>query len=188
MKIIPSKLNGVIVIEPRVFKDDRGFFFESYQQTKYQELGVEAPFVQDNHSRSSKGVLRGLHLQLNHTQGKLIRVLQGEIYDVVVDLRPGSPTFLQWDWYELSAENFRQVYVPLGFAHGFYSMSDVVEIEYKCTDYYDPKSEVSLLWNDPKLAIRWPNGNPILSSKDVGGFSLDEIISKTKHFSQYFKK
>lgn len=167
MNFIKSRLSGVVLIEPDVFRDARGFFLETYHQKKYAAGGIPDAFVQDNHSRSVKGTLRGLHLQTRKPQGKLIRVLQGEIYDVAVDLRRGSPTFKTWDAFTLSADNFRQLYVPPGFAHGFAVLSDIAEVEYKCTDFYDPGGELGVRWNDSELAIPWPLEKPVLSAKDA---------------------
>jgi dTDP-4-dehydrorhamnose 3,5-epimerase len=167
MKFTKSKLPGVILIELDVFRDTRGFFLETYHRQKYAAGGVPDAFVQDNHSRSVKGIIRGLHLQTRRPQGKLIRVLQGEIYDVAVDLRRGSPTFKVWEAFDLSAENFRQLYVPPGYAHGFAVLSEIADVEYKCTDFYDPGGEGGVRWNDSELAIPWPVKNPVLSAKDA---------------------
>ena len=166
MKIIETALPGVLIIEPKVFGDDRGFFVETYSETRYKTSGIPSTFVQDNHSRSSKGVLRGLHFQLNHPQGKLVRVVRGSVFDVALDIRVGSPTFGQSAWVELSEGNKRQFWVPPGFAHGFVVTSDTADFEYKCTDYYHPEDEGSVLWDDPDLNIPWPAGAPILSEKD----------------------
>lgn len=166
MKLIPTSLPGVIIIEPRVFRDERGFFLETYHAQRYREAGLDAVFVQDNHSRSTRGTLRGLHWQEERPQGKLVRVLVGEIYDVAVDVRPESPTFGQWVGFTLSADNFRQAWIPPGFAHGFCVTSEVAEVEYKCTDFYDPPSERGLIWNDPDVGIDWPITDPILSPRD----------------------
>jgi dTDP-4-dehydrorhamnose 3,5-epimerase len=167
MKFVKGKLPGVVLIEPDVFRDARGFFLEAYHREKYEAGGVPGNFVQDNHSRSLKGTLRGLHLQTRRPQGKLIRVLQGEIYDVAVDIRRGSPTFKVWESFNLSAENFRQLYVPPGYAHGFVVLSEMAEVEYKCTDFYDPGGELGIRWNDAELAIPWPVEKPLLSPKDA---------------------
>jgi dTDP-4-dehydrorhamnose 3,5-epimerase len=175
MKIISTTLPGVMLIEPDVYRDERGFFLESYRLDKYQSNGIRETFVQDNHSRSVKGVLRGLHAQLGRPQGKLIRALAGEIFDVVVDVRRGSPTYKRWFSTVLSATNFRQCYVPPGFAHGFCVVSDFAEVEYKVTAFYDPSDELHLLWNDPDLKIDWPIANPQLSAKDLAGVRLNEI-------------
>jgi dTDP-4-dehydrorhamnose 3,5-epimerase len=182
MRFIKTSLQGVLVIEPDVYRDERGFFFESYHLKKYQAGGILPPFVQDNHSRSSRGVLRGLHAQLSHPQGKLVRVLLGEIFDVVVDIQRGSPTYKKWFALNLSAENCKQCYVPPGYAHGFYTLSEVAEMEYKCTDFYDPADELHLLWNDPDLAIEWPVKNPILSAKDRAALRLSQIEAQLPVF------
>ncbi len=176
MRFVQTELPGVVVIEPDVYRDDRGFFLETYHQQKYAAAGIAATFVQDNHSRSLGGTLRGLHAQRRHPQGKLVRVLQGEIFDVIVDIRRGSPTFSRWIGIELSAENFRQCYIPPGFAHGFCVLSDWAEFEYKCTDWYDPTDEIRLLWNDPDIGITWPVRDPLLSDKDRAGQPLREIM------------
>ncbi|MBN3852549.1 dTDP-4-dehydrorhamnose 3,5-epimerase [Paraburkholderia sp. Ac-20340] len=172
--VIPTALSEVKIIEPRVFGDARGFFFESFNGRAFAEqvqAGVE--FVQDNHSRSSKGVLRGLHYQIEHAQGKLVRVIAGEVFDVAVDVRRSSPTFGQWVGVTLSAENRRQLWVPPGFAHGFVAMSDVAEMLYKTTDYWYPEHERSLLWSDPAIGIEWPlDGAPTLAAKDAQGLPL----------------
>jgi dTDP-4-dehydrorhamnose 3,5-epimerase len=174
MKISPSTLPGVLVIEPQVFLDERGFFFESFNERRFAELtGLHPQFVQDNHSKSLRNVVRGLHYQVGSKQGKLVRVVAGAIFDVVVDLRRSSPTFGQWHGIELSAENRRQLWIPPGFAHGFLATSDSAECVYKTTDYWSPANERTLLWNDPALAIRWPLENaPILSGKDQAGVPL----------------
>lgn len=167
-----------MVIEPDVFSDQRGFFFESYNEAKYVKASVGKPFVQDNYSRSMKNVLRGLHLQRNYPQGKLIRVASGCIFDVAVDINPQSPTFRQWYATELSEDNFRQIYVAPGYAHGFMVLSDVADVEYKCTDYYNPADEIGIIWNDPDLSIKWPLvGDPVLSTKDAAHPSLSEYLS-----------
>jgi dTDP-4-dehydrorhamnose 3,5-epimerase len=176
MKFTCTELNGVMIIEPDVFKDPRGFFLETYQQRKYRDGGIAQPFVQDNHSRSTRGTIRGLHAQRRHPQGKLIRVLQGEICDVIVDIRIGSPTFRRWIKAELTAANFLQCYVPPGFAHGFCVRSAVAEVEYKCTDYYDPADELHIIWNDPGIGVQWPAAAPLLSDKDRSGQTLDELM------------
>lgn len=175
MNIIPTSIPDVLIIEPKVFGDERGFFFESFNHKVFVEkTGVTSEFVQDNHSRSVKGVLRGLHYQIQQTQGKLLRVVAGEIFDVAVDMRKSSPTFGQWVGCILNTENKRQFWVPPGFAHGFLVISDIAEVLYKTTDYYAPKYERSLLWNDPEVGIDWPlNGiTPILSAKDQEGQPL----------------
>jgi dTDP-4-dehydrorhamnose 3,5-epimerase len=166
MNVITTTLPGVLIIEPAVHRDERGFFLETYHAQRYRDAGLDAAFVQDNHSRSLRGTLRGLHWQIEHPQGKLVRVLLGEIFDVVVDIQPESPTFGQWVGASLSSDNFRQIYAPPGFAHGFCVTSDVAEVEYKCTDFYDPKAERGLIWNDPEVGVAWPVTDPILSPRD----------------------
>ena len=176
MKINYSKLKGCLIIEPRVFGDERGFFLETFQAVRYeQEAGIDLPFVQDNHSRSSRGVLRGLHFQKTKPQGKLVRVVRGEVYDVTVDIRKGSATFGEWEGVILSEDNKKQFWVPPGFAHGFVVLSDTADFEYKCTDYYDPSDEGSILWSDPDLNIPWPIANPVLSTKDEGAKRLVDL-------------
>ena len=178
MKITPTAIPEVLLIEPRVFGDARGFFFESFNQKSFAEAtGVNLPFVQDNHSKSVKGVLRGLHYQLEpHAQGKLVRVTQGEVFDVAVDLRKDAKTFGQWVGVTLSAENKQQLWIPPGFAHGFLVLSDTAEFLYKTTDYYTPQAERSLRWDDPTLAIAWPlEGEPILADKDRQGHMFSEL-------------
>lgn len=179
MKVTPTVIPEVLILEPQVFGDDRGFFFESFNARKFEQLtGVPANFVQDNHSRSARGVLRGLHYQIRQPQGKLVRVVAGAIYDVVVDMRKSSPIFGRWVGVELSAENRRQLWVPPGFAHGFVVTSDSAECLYKTTDYWAPEYERSLLWNDPALAIDWPlTGEPTLSGKDSQGLPLADAES-----------
>ncbi len=168
MNVIKTKLKDCVIIEPKVFGDDRGFFLETFQSDRYADLvGINLPFVQDNHSRSSRGVLRGLHFQKNKPQGKLVRVVRGEVYDVAVDIRSGSATYGQWAGVILSEENKTQFWVPPGFAHGFVVLSETADFEYKCTNYYDPSDEGSLLWNDPDLGIPWPINDPKLSEKDA---------------------
>jgi dTDP-4-dehydrorhamnose 3,5-epimerase len=175
MNVIPTKLPDVLMLEPKVFGDERGFFMESYNRRTFSELGINAEFVQDNHSRSGKGVLRGLHYQTRQPQGKLVRVVVGEVFDVAVDLRRRSPTFGHWTGMSLSADNKRLAWIPPGFAHGFYVLSDAAEFLYKTTDYYAPEFERSLLWNDPAMNIAWPlAGEPILSEKDRRGMPLNQ--------------
>ena len=176
MKISHSKLKGCVIIEPRVFGDDRGFFLETFQAVRYkQEAAIDLPFVQDNYSRSARGVLRGLHFQKTKPQGKLVRVVRGEVYDVAVDIRKGSATFGEWEGVILSEENKKQFWVPPGFAHGFVVLSDTADFEYKCTDYYDPSDEGSILWSDPDLDIPWPIANPVLSTKDESAKRLIDL-------------
>jgi dTDP-4-dehydrorhamnose 3,5-epimerase len=176
MKIIPTKIPDVFILEPTVFGDQRGFFLESYNQQTFQDAtGIKATFVQDNHSRSGKNVLRGLHYQLKHPQGKLVRVVRGRVFDVAVDLRKSSSTFGQWVGVELSEENHRQFWVPAGFAHGFLVLSEQADFLYKTTDYYAPEYECCIRWNDPDIGIVWPeNCTPCLSAKDQQGVSLRE--------------
>jgi dTDP-4-dehydrorhamnose 3,5-epimerase len=171
LKVIPTAIPDVLIIEPKVFGDERGFFFESFNRRRFTELtGRDVDFVQDNHSRSAKNVLRGLHYQIQQPQGKLVRVVQGEVFDVAVDLRKSSKTFGQWVGEILSAENKRQLWIPEGFAHGFVVLSDTAEFLYKTTDYYAPAHERCILWNDATLNIRWPEGiEPSLSAKDAQG-------------------
>lgn len=176
MNVIPTAIPEVLIIEPKVFGDDRGFFYESFNALAFaQQTGIQTQFVQDNHSRSAQNVLRGLHYQIQQPQGKLVRVVVGEVFDVAVDLRKTSPSFGQWVGCLLSAENKRQFWVPEGFAHGFLVLSDFADFLYKTTNYYAPDHERSLLWNDPEIGIDWPLiGQPILSGKDQAGKSLGE--------------
>ncbi|PIR21592.1 MAG: dTDP-4-dehydrorhamnose 3,5-epimerase [Deltaproteobacteria bacterium CG11_big_fil_rev_8_21_14_0_20_47_16] len=171
MQRLKTKIQDIILLEPRVFGDARGYFFETWRQNSYKELGIP-DFVQDNLSRSTYGVLRGLHIQEPHSQGKLVTVLWGEVYDVAVDLRRDSPTFGNWEAVLLSSDNHRQLYVPPGFGHGFCVTSQDAVFAYKCTDYYHPEFEKTVQWNDPDLAIPWPVSNPVISAKDVKGISL----------------
>jgi dTDP-4-dehydrorhamnose 3,5-epimerase len=166
MKVIETDLPGVLIIEPRVFGDDRGYFFESYQSERYATAGLPARFVQDNHSHSKPGTVRGLHYQLRHPQAKLIRVIRGSIYDVAIDIRRGSPTFGKWVAAELSEQNRRQLFIPAGFAHGFCVPTEKTDVEYKCTDYYAADDQCGIIWNDPALAIPWPVAHALLSEKD----------------------
>lgn len=176
MKVIKTKLEGCVIIEPKVFHDDRGFFLETFQAERYAEqAGISTPFVQDNYSSSSKGVLRGLHFQAANPQGKLVRVVRGAVYDVAVDIRMGSPTFGEWEAVILSEHNKTQFWVPPGFAHGFLVLSEIADFEYKCTEYYDSASEVSLQWNDPSLNISWPASSPKLSEKDANALLLADL-------------
>ena len=176
MNVIKTKLDDCVIIEPKVFGDERRFFLESFQAERYtSEAGITLPFVQDNHSRSSKSVLRGLHFQKTKPQGKLVRVVRGQVYDVAVDIRMGSPSYGQWEGLILSEENKTQLWVPPGFAHGFVVLSDTADFEYKCTDFYDPSDEGSILWNDSDLDISWPLDNPILSNKDASADRLADL-------------
>lgn len=181
MKVIETGLADCVVIEPKVFGDERGFFLESFSVERYAKLAnIDLPFVQDNHSRSSKGVLRGLHFQKKRPQGKLVRVVRGEVFDVAVDIRPNSETFGKWFGLILSEENKRQFWVPPGFAHGFVVLSDTADFEYKCTDYYDPNDEGALCWDDPDLAIEWPKLEFAfkLSAKDVAAGSFKALCQE----------
>lgn len=176
MKATPTRIPDVLVIEPKVFGDDRGFFFESFNRRAFHEAtGLDVDFVQDNHSKSARNVLRGLHYQLAQPQGKLVRVTQGEVFDVAVDIRHGSPTYGQWAGEILSAENKKQLWIPAGLAHGFVVLSETAEFLYKTTDYYAPQHERCIAWNDPDLAIAWPiEGQPLLSAKDATGAAFRE--------------
>ncbi|VEB26986.1 dTDP-4-dehydrorhamnose 3,5-epimerase [Actinobacillus lignieresii] len=177
MKIIETNIPDVKLLEPQVFGDERGFFMETFRDEWFKQNVADRTFVQENHSKSIKGVLRGLHYQTENTQGKLVRVVQGAVFDVAVDLRKSSPTFGQWVGEVLSAENKRQLWVPEGFAHGFYVLTETAEFTYKCTDYYNPKAEHSLIWNDPTVAINWNlDGAPSLSAKDLAGKVLNEAV------------
>ncbi len=168
MEIRKTPLEGVLVVEPDVFRDRRGFFLETWHARRYAEGGIPAQFVQDNHSKSRRGTLRGFHAQLRHPQGKLVRAIEGEIFDVAVDIRRGSPTFRRWFGETLSGENFLQLYVPPGFLHGFYVLSESVHVEYKCTGFYDRASDFGVRWNDPDIGIEWPlEEEPLLSEKDA---------------------
>lgn len=175
MKVIETELPGVLVIEPKVFGDSRGFFMEHFNDRKYTEFGIPERFVQDNLSYSARGVLRGLHFQNPKAQGKLVSVLEGEVFDVAVDIRVGSPNFGEWTGVTLSAENKRQFYVPSGFAHGFVVTSEAALFFYKCTDYYAPECEGAVLWNDPEVGIEWPVKDPALSEKDRSAVPLGEM-------------
>jgi len=175
MKATQTRLPEVLLLEPRVFGDSRGFFFESWNEREFERAGIHARFVQDNHSRSGRGVLRGLHYQIRQPQGKLIRVVAGEIFDVAVDIRRSSPNFGRWDGIRLSAESHNMLWVPVGFAHGFCVLSEFAEVLYKTTDFYAPEHERCIIWNDPELGIDWPlQGVPALSAKDAAGARLRE--------------
>jgi dTDP-4-dehydrorhamnose 3,5-epimerase len=176
MKFTATQLEGVLVIEPDVFRDERGFFLESYQRRKYLDAGVRENFVQDNHSLSRRGTIRGLHTQRTRPQAKLIRVLRGAIFDVVADIRRGSPTFCRWIGIELSSDNFLQCYLPAGYAHGFCVLSEVAEVEYKCSEFYDPADELAICWDDPAIGVKWPAIEPILSPKDRQARPLADSI------------
>ena len=175
MTVIPTPLAGLLLIEPKIFGDSRGFFFETWHRQRYRDLGIDADFVQDNLSFSRRGILRGLHYQKPASQGKLVMVLQGEVFDVAVDLRRSSHTFGQWHGVKLSAENKHQFYVPPGFAHGFGVVSETALFHYKCTEFYSPKDEQAIRWNDPDLKIPWPIADPILSAKDAQAPFLKDV-------------
>ncbi len=175
MKFRPTEIPDVVVVEPDVYRDARGFFLETWHAVKYAEAGIPARFVQDNFSRSVGDTVRGLHAQRHRPQGKLMRVVTGEVYDVAVDLRRGSPSFARFVAVRLSGENFRQLWVPPGFAHGFAVLSEVAEVEYKCTELYDAADEFAVAWNDPRIGIPWPVREPLLSEKDRGAPRLDEV-------------
>lgn len=177
MKVLETALPGVLIIEPRVFGDARGFFLESYQAERYRSIGIDLRFVQDNHSRSAHGVLRGLHFQRSRPQGKLVSVSRGAVYDVAVDINPASPTCGQFVAVELSDENHRQLWIPPGYAHGFCVLSEIADFQYKCTDYYAPEDEGGLLWNDPQVNIPWPLEQPLLSTKDRLNPTLAQLLS-----------
>lgn len=176
MYVQETELPGVLIVEPRVFSDSRGFFKETYEKRRYRDAGIPSEFVQDNLSRSCRGTLRGLHFQVLHPQGKLVQVLQGEIFDVAVDVRRHSPNFGRWAGVKLSETNHRQLYVPPGFAHGFCVLSESADLFYKCTDFYYPEHERTLLWNDPEIGIQWPlAGEPVLSAKDQQGTPFRDL-------------
>lgn len=179
MKLRSTAIDGVFVIEPQVFEDSRGFFLETYHQERYAEAGIPDIFVQDNHSRSTAGTLRGLHAQLRKPQGKLVRAVEGEIFDVAVDIRPHSATFGQWVGERLAADDFRQLWIPAGFAHGFCVLTELAQVEYKCTDLYDAEDEIAIAWDDPEIGIVWPIEDPILSDKDKRAPSLRGAIGAT---------
>jgi dTDP-4-dehydrorhamnose 3,5-epimerase len=183
MKVQPTQIAGVLIVEPDVFGDDRGFFMESYNEREMRKIGIDAHFVQDNHSRSQRNVLRGLHYQVRQPQGKLVRVVSGTVFDVAVDIRRNSPSFGRWVGVELSAENKRMFWMPPGMAHGFIVLSDSADFLYKATDYYAPEFERTILWNDTDLGIEWPlAGEPILSSKDAAGSSFREAEAIEEDF------
>lgn len=175
MKFIPTSLPGVLLVEPAVHRDDRGFFLETHHRGKFADGGIDVDFVQDNHSKSRYGTLRGLHAQHRRPQGKLVRAVEGEIFDVAVDIRRGSPTYGRWVGETLSADNFRQLWVPAGFLHGFCVTSEVAQVEYKCTDVYDPGFELGVLWDDPDIGVQWPVDSPVLSGKDAAAPRLRDV-------------
>lgn len=176
MNVIQTQLPGVLIIEPKVFGDERGFFVECYQEPRYRDAGIELPFVQDNHSRSQYGVLRGLHFQRNRSQGKLVRVTRGAVYDVAVDINPASATCGEFVGVELTADNHLQLWIPPGYAHGFCVLSDIADFQYKCTELYFPEEEGGLIWNDPDVNIPWPVDAPKLSDKDLRHPSLRTLL------------
>ena len=184
MRFVPTALPEVVRVEPDVHRDARGFFVETWREQRWSEGGIPGPFVQDNHSFSCRGALRGLHAQLARPQGKLARATEGEVFDVAVDIRVGSPTFGRWTGVTLSGENCRQVYIPPGYAHGFCVLSDRAHFEYKCTAFYDPDDELTLAWNDADLAIAWPVQAPLLSAKDAAGRRLAEVMDRLPRFGQ----
>ncbi|WP_288344410.1 dTDP-4-dehydrorhamnose 3,5-epimerase [uncultured Duodenibacillus sp.] len=177
MEVTKTRVDGVLLIKPKVFGDERGYFVETYQKERYSEIGITHPFVQDNHSMSRRGILRGLHYQTKHPQGKLVMVSLGAVFDVAVDIRPDSPTFGKWFGAILSQENQHQLWIPPGLAHGFLVLSDIAHFHYKCTDFYDPKNETSILWNDPELNIEWPFAEDVvLSQKDMNALSFKSAV------------
>ncbi len=178
MKVTPSKLADVLVVEPDLFRDERGYFMETWHAAKYAEHGIKEKFVQDNYSHSNRGVLRGLHYQLKKPQGKLVRVVSGVVYDVAVDVRVGSPTFSQWVGLELSGDNHKQLYIPPGFAHGFCVLSEYADFVYKCTDFYAPDDEYGIIWNDPDLGVDWPGADFSISDKDLSNYSLSRMMEQ----------
>jgi dTDP-4-dehydrorhamnose 3,5-epimerase len=180
MEFVPQRLGEVILVKPDVWRDERGFFLETYHQEKYRAGGIADPFVQDNHSFSVRGTLRGLHGQLRHPQGKLVRAILGEIFDVAVDARPDSPTFGQWCGATLSSDNHHQLYVPPGFVHGFVVLSDTAHVQYKCTDLFYKEDEIAVVWNDPDLGIEWPVAEPLLKDRDRDAPRLAEIVQKLR--------
>jgi len=184
MRFTPTDLPEVLLVEPDVFRDDRGFFLETYHERKYRDGGIPHRFVQDNHSRSVARTLRGLHAQRSKPQGKLVRAIEGRIWDVAVDIRRGSPAFRRWVAVELTAENFRQLWIPPGFAHGFCVLSEMAQVEYKCTDLYDPSDELSLVWNDPEIGIEWPVSDPLLSTKDAAAARLAEVVDLLPRYEE----
>jgi len=176
MNVVAGGLPGLVVVEPRIFRDDRGFFFEPYHAPRYKAAGIDVDFLQDNHSLSTKGVLRGLHFQRHPGQAKLVRCARGRIWDVAVDIRPDSPTFRKWWGLELDAESHRQLFIPVGFAHGFCVLSDEAEVMYKCSTVYDPVAEAGVSWNDPEIGVAWPVQDPIISDRDKKTPTLREFL------------
>lgn len=182
MKVTETALPGVLLIEPEIYNDTRGFFLESYHSHRYHQYGLPLEFVQDNHSLSQYGTLRGLHAQLHLAQAKLVRVIEGEVYDVAVDIRLGSPTFGRWTGVSLSAVNQRQLFIPTGFAHGFATTSSSAQVEYKCSQYYDAADQIAIRWNDPDIGIEWPIREPILSDKDRDALLLRQLQERLPRF------
>ncbi len=182
MKVVPTDLPGVLLVEPDVFCDARGFFLETYHREKYAAAGIHASFVQDNHSHSTRGTLRGLHAQCRRPQGKLVRAVRGRMFDVAVDIRVGSPCFGRWTGAMLSGDNFRQLYIPPGFAHGFCVLSEEVDVEYKCTEVYAPEDEITIAWDDPAIGIAWPVAVPVLSEKDRSAPQLSTLRDRLPSF------
>ena len=182
MRFTPTALPEVILVEPDVFRDARGFFLETYHERKYAQGGIPGPFVQDNHSRSVQGTLRGLHAQVRRPQGKLVRAVQGEMFDVAVDIRRGSPRFGRWVGVRLTGDNFKQIYIPAGYAHGFCVLSERVHVEYKCTDFYDPGGEIGIAWNDPDIGVAWPVAEPTVSDKDGRAPRLADALDRLPAF------
>lgn len=182
MKFLPTELPGVVIVEPDVHRDARGFFLETWSAPKYRAGGIDAPFVQDNHSRSGRGTLRGLHAQTPRAQAKLLRASFGEIFDVAVDVRLGSPTFGKWVGVVLSAENARQLFIPEGFAHGFCVLSETADLAYKCTDVYVPEDEITLRWDDPAVGVKWPIAAPLLSPRDAAAKTLAELTDRLPRY------
>jgi dTDP-4-dehydrorhamnose 3,5-epimerase len=176
VRFLPTELPEVMLVEPELHRDERGFFLETYHAEKFRAGGIAVRFVQDNHSGSRQGILRGLHAQCRRPQGKLVRVVEGEVFDVALDIRRGSSTFARWVAVRLSAENFRQCYIPPGFAHGFCVVTAFAQVEYKCTNVYDPDDQITIRWNDPDLAIPWPIQAPILSAKDASAPTLRDVM------------
>lgn len=175
MKRLPTTLPGVVLIEPTVFRDQRGFFLETYHREKFEELGIPEVFVQDNHSLSARNILRGLHAQRTKPQGKLVRATEGEVFDVAVDIRPGSPHYLEWFGARLSSDNFHMLWIPPGFAHGFCVLSERAQVQYKCTELYQPDDEITIRWNDPRIGIDWPIAAPELSARDRDASGIDHF-------------
>lgn len=182
MTVTPGPLDGVKIIQPSVYRDARGFFLETYHEQRYRAAGIDVTFVQDNFSRSSRDTIRGLHMQISSAQAKLVRVVVGAIFDVAVDARPNSPTFGRWFGLELSAENFTQLFIPAGFAHGFAVTSDVAEIEYKCSAFYDPADEIAIRYDDPAIGIDWPVVTPVLSTRDAGAPNMATLVSQLPRY------